>query len=140
MVSGTAISLRLRAGQGPAAVFDAVTAAVDGFSAIQALDRTTARRLAIVAEEIVANLIEHAAHGRDIAVALSLDLEDGGLLLTLTDDSDAFDPRDAAPADLPNPVRGGGVGLALVKAWCDILSYDSEAGHNRLTLRFRTGT
>ena len=36
---------------------------------------------------------------------------------------------------MPNAERGGGVGLALVKAFAQIESYVSEGGLNRLTLR-----
>jgi anti-sigma regulatory factor (Ser/Thr protein kinase) len=137
MVSGTAISHRHKAGQGPSAAMDAVAAAVDRFAVAQALGAVTARRLAIVAEEIVANLLDHAAHDRDIAFTLTLEPLGDGPGLTLVDDSDAFDPRSVAPAEMPNPERGGGVGLTLVRAWCDIVSYDSDLGSNRLILRFR---
>lgn len=113
-------------------------AAVDAFAAAQALDATTKRRLAIIVEELLINVIDHAIHGRDIALGLDLQTVEDGVAITIDDDSIAFDPRTVAPPELPNPDRGGGVGLAIVKAWADIVSYDSEHGRNRLVLRLRS--
>lgn len=137
MVSGTTISHCHKAGRELSDALLAATGAVEAFAGTAELDRVTARRLAIIVEEIVANILDHAAHGRDIAFTLSLHPDEGGPLVTLEDDSDAFDPRSVAPAEAPNPDRGGGVGLALVAAWADIVSYDSTGGRNRLVLQQR---
>lgn len=115
-----------------------MTAGVEAFAEAQMLDAVTRRRLAIVVEELVANLIDHAAHRRDIVFSLTLDAGLQGPAVVLEDDSDAFDPRGVAPVDAPNPVRGGGVGLALVAAWCDFVSYETNHGRNRLALRLRS--
>lgn len=137
MVSGTTISHCHKAGHEVSGALLAAMAAVHGFADAQALSTAMTQRLAIVVEEIVANLIDHATHGRDITFVLSLDHGEHGLLVAIEDDSDAFDPRSAALPEMPNPVRGGGVGLALLSAWADIVSYDSGGGRNRLVLRFR---
>ncbi|MCW1429467.1 ATP-binding protein [Novosphingobium sp. JCM 18896] len=137
MVSGTTISLRHQAGQAAGDALIAAMALVDRFARSQALEVPAAQRLAIVVEEIVSNLIDHAAHGREITFALTLDQDEAGPHILLDDDSDPFDPRAAPLPDSPNPVRGGGVGLALVDAWCDIVAYDSAQGRNRLILRLR---
>lgn len=137
MVSGTTISHCHKAGHELSDALVAATNAVDRFASAEGLDRITARRLAIIVEEIVANLLDHAAHDRDIAFKLSLDRGESGPLVTLEDDSDAFDPRTVPIAEMPNPERGGGIGLALVAAWADIISYDSAGGWNRLVLRQR---
>jgi anti-sigma regulatory factor (Ser/Thr protein kinase) len=108
--------------------------AVDEFAGAQALHATMARRLAIIVEEIVTNVLGHASPGRDIALTLRLHQDDEGLFVTLEDDSIPFDPRLAPLPELPNPDRGGGVGLALVKAWTEIVSYDCEGSQNRLVL------
>jgi len=137
MVSGTTISHCHRSGQELSDALVAATNAVETFAGEQELDRITARRLAIIVEEIVANLLDHAVHDRDIAFNLSLRRGESGLLVTLEDDSDPFDPRSVAPAEMPNSERGGGVGLTLVAAWADIISYDSAGGWNRLVLQQR---
>ena len=137
MVSGTTISHCHKSGHELSEALVAATDAVDSFADAEGLDKITARRLAIIVEEVVANLLDHAAHGRDIAFHLSLDRGESGTLITLEDDSDPFDPRTVPIAETPNPERGGGVGLALVTAWADIVSYDSAGGRNRLILRQR---
>ena len=105
------------------------------FAGEQALPATTTRRLAIIVEEIVTNVLCHASDGRDIALTLRLHHGEDGLFVTLEDDSIPFDPRSAPLRELPNPDRGGGVGLALVKAWTKIVSYDCEGRQNRLVLQ-----
>jgi serine/threonine-protein kinase RsbW len=137
MVSGTTISHCRKSGHDPCEALAAAQAGVDDFAGVQGLDRVAARRLAIIVEEVVANLLDHAAHDRDIAFGLSLERNEGTVLITLEDDSDAFDPRTVPIAETPNPDRGGGVGLTLVAAWADIVSYDSAGGRNRLILRQR---
>ena len=137
MVSETTISHCHKSGREISDALAAATGAVDSFAHSEGLDRVTARRLAIIVEEIVANLLDHAAHGRDIMFSLTLDRDEAGAFVALDDDSDPFDPRSAPAAEMPNPERGGGVGLALVTAWADIVSYDSTGGRNRLLLRLR---
>ena len=110
-------------------------AAAREFADQRALDAMTVRRLAIIVEEIVTNVLCHASSGREIALTLRLRQDDAGLFVTLEDDGDPFDPRLAPLRDMPDPERGGGVGLALVKAWTDIVTYHAAGGGNRLVLR-----
>jgi anti-sigma regulatory factor (Ser/Thr protein kinase) len=137
MADGTTFSHCHRAGDAVHATLGPAQAVVDAFAAAQALDATTKRRLAIIVEELLVNVIDHAMHDRDIALGLQLRHGQDGLVITIDDDSVAFDPRSVAPPELPNADHGGGVGLAIVKAWADIVSYDSEDGRNRLVLRLR---
>jgi anti-sigma regulatory factor (Ser/Thr protein kinase) len=136
MVSRTTISHRHAAGQPLSDALRPALAAADGFVREQALGTVLGHRLAIVVEELVANLVDHAAQGRDLTFSLALDRRGDTVGLILDDDSHAFDPRGAAPIEMPNADRGGGGGLALVKAWCAIVGYDSDARGNRLVLRF----
>ena len=137
MVPETTISHCHKSGHELSQALVAATGAVDTFAETEGLDRVTARRLAIIVEEVVANLLDHAAHDRDIAFRLSLHRGESGPLVTLEDDSDPFDPRTVPAVEAPNPERGGGVGLAIVTAWADIVAYDSAGGRNRLVLRQR---
>lgn len=98
------------------------------------LNDATAARLNIVVEELVANLCDHAALPPDASIGLVLEEGPSGTVLTLTDPGPPFDPRHFRPCgDLP-PERGGGAGLALVKAWARIESYGSTGGLNILRL------
>ena len=140
MVSGTTISHCHRAGQTDAAILSAMLNAVETFAAVNALQSGTARRLAIIVEELVVNLVCHAGHGRDIVVSLGLAQEENGTLVTLEDNSDPFDLREATAPEMPDPDHGGGVGLALVKAWAEVSSYARVGERNRLILRLRAPT
>lgn len=146
MASGTTISLCHRAGDDLSRALRPALVAVHEYAARIALDAAMTRRLAIVAEELMINLLEHgsAAAGREqLNATLRLDRTDDGLVLALEDDGAPFDPRGAGPVEMPNAERGGGVGLALVKAFAQIDDYATENGQNRLILRMnprRDGT
>ena len=137
MVSGTAISRCHKAGQAAGDALIAAMALVERFASVQALETPAAQRLAIVVEEIVSNLLDHAAPGRDVRFTLALDSDEAGPRIVIEDDADPFDPRAAPLPEMPNPERGGGVGLALVGAWCDIIAYESAGGRNRMVLQLR---
>ena len=91
-----------------------------------------------IVEELLTNVLCHGSGGRDVAFRIELTLGSEGLLFALEDDGDPFDPRSAPEVQMPNAERGGGVALALVRAWTEVVSYDSVAGRNRLVLRFRS--
>lgn len=120
-------------------IVQSALAAAFEFAGKQALHAKMARRLAIIVEEIVTNVLCHAGSApaspdRDIPLTLRLHQDDAGLFVTLEDGGIPFDPRLAVLRELPNPDRGGGVGLALVKAWSEIVAYDRVGCQNRLVL------
>lgn len=106
---------------------------VRGFVELAALSRDDAERLAIVAEEWVANIVEHGAAPAGSRIGLRLALRPGLVRITVTDAGQAFDPRTAV-FDGPNPDRGGGVGLELMRAWSRVAAYGRRAGRNRIVL------
>ena len=134
MEPGESKSLRVAYNfHGASAVGDAAAAA-RGFAQAIRLDPAGTARLAIVVEELVANIFEHSGidAGRPVEMVLwHLGRE---ISLVIEDHGSRFDPRDAAPpGDLP-PERGGGAGLAIVTAWARVLSYEASGGVNRLEL------
>ena len=138
MASGTTISLCHRAGDDLARALRPALVAVHEYAGRIALDAAMTTRLAIVAEELLTNLLEYGADAApegELHVNLRLDQGEAGLGLVLEDDGAPFDPRGVGPIDMPNAERGGGVGLALVKAFAQIDDYASEGGLNRLSLR-----
>lgn len=95
------------------------------------LETGGAARLAIIVEELVANLVDHGGAGPADAIELSLSRDSAGpVTLILIDGGTPFDPRDAATDDAI-PDRGGGAGLNLVRAWASIVDYRSQGGRNR---------
>ncbi len=138
MGSGTTISLCHQAGDNLSRSLRPALVEVHEFAGRIALDAAMTRRLVIVVEELLVNLLEHSgesAGGGQLSASLRLDETARGLVLRLEDDGVPFDPRGAGAVDMPNQDRGGGVGLALVKAFAQIESYTTKSGLNRLTLR-----
>ena len=86
-----------------------------------------------MAEEWVANVVEHGGSHDGGLIALTLRGEAGLVRLTISDAGRPFDPRDAS-FDGPNVERGGGAGLALIASLCRIASYTRRRRRNRLVL------
>ena len=92
-----------------------------------------ADQLAIVVEELVANVVDHGRAPADGVIRLRLEREEALIRIEISDPGGSFDPRDHV-FDGPDPVRGGGAGLALVKAWAVIESWSRRNGRNELVL------
>lgn len=113
-----------------------LTAAARSFAGDAGLAPATAARLAILVEELVANAREHGGVSDAERIELALGLEQGAAYLTLRDPGRPFDPRLHATGG-PNPERGGGAGLELVRNWAEIVDYRRADGWNELRLRLR---
>ena len=131
MSATKSFSARHAQGDDPGEVVMAAIDAAGSFAEVAQLSPGMAARLTITVEELVANVIEHG--GAD-EVALDLADHDDRIALALADTGVEFDPREASESDLPDPETGGGVGLALVKAWSRIEGYARADGRNRLEL------
>jgi anti-sigma regulatory factor (Ser/Thr protein kinase) len=107
------------------------------FAASAALPDDAADRLAVIVEESVANIVEHGRPAVGSLIVLQLEQTGGRVRLSFSDAGLAFDPR-AVEDEGPNLDRGGGVGIALIRAWSDIEAYERRAGRNRLVLRSRS--
>ncbi len=91
-------------------------------------------RLAIIVEELVANIVEHGAPPPESDIAIELAALGADIGLMLSDAGSFFDMREAsAPADIP-PERGGGAGIALVLNWANVIAYEAVDGRNVLRL------
>ncbi|MBS0360007.1 MAG: ATP-binding protein [Proteobacteria bacterium] len=128
----------VRLAVGPETVGRALAAA-RGFADACSLEAAAADQLAVVVEEWVANILEHGRPSTASLVVMRLSLVDeGGVRLAFSDAGVAFDMRLAAPAEGPNLERGGGAGLALIRAWCEVEAYRRRGGRNRLVLRSKS--
>jgi anti-sigma regulatory factor (Ser/Thr protein kinase) len=86
-----------------------------------------------VVEEWVLNVLEHGGAPEGATIRLSLELGESAIRIEASDPGVAFDPREVE-MEGPNLERGGGVGLALVKAWTTIEGYRRIDGRNEVTL------
>lgn len=116
---------------GPEAVAKAL-AALREFLVIAPCGTDVGARLAIVVEELLLNIVEHGLPPIGDPIHLTFTRMPRGIRLAIIDGGAYFDPRSAeVPGDLP-PERGGGAGIALIRTWADILSYERRDGRNRL--------
>lgn len=139
MGAGKRFSARVSAGDDPAAASLAALAAAEDFASEAGLDARGGARLAVVVEELVSNAIRHGAANGAIAIDLTLTADEGEIALLLIDDGVAFDPTADRNFSGPDAESGGGVGLALVKAWAYGLAYTRDGGRNLIELRLRLG-
>lgn len=91
-------------------------------------------KLAIVVEELVTNALCHGGKGQDFSLSLELAEKDGSIALRMEDNGIAFNPLSVPPAKAPNPITGGGIGLAIVHAWATDTNYERGGVTNSLGL------
>lgn len=91
-------------------------------------------KLAIVVEELAFNVLDHGQPQPEDHVDLAFERVAEGVRLIMRDGCAPFDPREAEPEGEEPPARGGGAGLALVRAWSRIVGYAREGERNRLEL------
>ena len=91
--------------------------------------------------EAATNVVRHAYRGRAPGrIEVSLRRDGPALAISVADCGAPFDP-DLVPAppepdpDDPSTWPEGGMGLPIIRSACDSLSYLSEGGTNRLTMR-----
>lgn len=99
-------------------------------------DKTKVKTLIIV-EELVSNVLRHSDPARDVNLTLTLDTESDAITVEIDDDSVAFDASLEHAFAGPDPVEGGSVGLAIVRAWSENITYMRTDDRNRLTLTIR---
>ena len=120
---------------GPGGLGHAIAAA-DAFSEAGRLSAGDAARLAVIVEELVANLFDHGGLATAGVATLSLDRAGDIIELALSDPCPPFDPR-TAERSAAHDARGGGAGIDLVRAWAEFLDYRSDDDGNRLVLRIK---
>ena len=128
-------SARLEPGDDPAPAVLAALAATARFAEAAKLSSANDLRLAVIVEELVSNALRHGPRGGRLSLELALCADAQGISVELVDDGIAFDPTAERPFAGPDPVTGGSVGLALVRAWARELAYRREDSTNRLALR-----
>ncbi|HQT44204.1 MAG TPA: ATP-binding protein, partial [Halothiobacillus sp.] len=107
------------------------------------LPQQLVQKMQVVAEEAVMNVAMHAyAPGSDEAIEIRLSATLTFVELAVEDCGPEFNPLTAAekprPASLVD-AQPGGLGIKLVRRYCQDISYTRQDGHNLLTLRFPLG-
>lgn len=127
----------MASGQDPRpAIVEAIEFAREFMAEVSSLPKATVKTL-IVVEELVSNVLRHSDPAQGVNLTLSLDAEDGAILVELDDDSVEFDASRQLEFAGPDPVQGGSVGLAIVRAWGHDLRYQRSEDRNRLKLKVK---
>jgi serine/threonine-protein kinase RsbW len=101
-------------------------------------------RVELVFEEIVANIVRHAARpSGEIQVEVSLEAGADAVRLTVKDDGVAFDPcagrADVAPVATLEEAPDGGFGLMMVRRAASTMHYRrTDDGRNHLTVELKS--
>ena len=94
-------------------------------------------KAAVIVEEIVSNSLRHGGKDRDLNIGLTLDDIGDALVIEMEDDGAEFDSSDSQEFDGPDPHTGGGIGLAIVRAWGEDITYTRTRERNLLRLTIR---
>jgi len=101
------------------------------------LDDRARVKVAIIVEELVSNSLHYGGRANDLSLWLSLDDTGDAVVLEMEDDGAAFDPTCDAGFKGPDPETGGGIGLAIVRAWGEEIAYSRRSNRNHLQLTIR---
>lgn len=100
-------------------------------------DAVYAARLVI--EELVSNTIKYAYQDSEPhEILLDLRIQEGTMVLEVSDDGHPFNPLEAQAPDLSLPAADrpiGGLGLHLVRSMTDSLTYARKDGRNIVTIQ-----
>lgn len=117
---------------------------VEEFCQAQGLAKEASLDLRLVAEEVLANIIQHAHMGiEERPVELRLSAPRGFLRMEFRDEGAPFNPLDAPMPDLdtrPEARAIGGLGVHLVRSLVDEARYSREGGVNVFVLMKRVGS
>ena len=117
------------------------TELVDEFKARHGLADEDANAIHVVLDEILSNSIRHGLAGAaSHAIAVTLELSGGEIVVEIEDDGVAYDPTQAPAPVLAGTLderKEGGLGITFVRALTSSIEYRRIDGRNRLVLRRR---
>lgn len=103
------------------------------------LDEQAAHNCCLSVDEACTNIVEHgyAASCRDCVIDISCHTDDGHFVITIVDNSPAFDPLTVPDPDTKSPLANrepGGWGIYFIKKLMDRVHYTYEGMQNRLVM------
>jgi serine/threonine-protein kinase RsbW len=113
-----------------------VLEAVEGFANGISLTARAANRLAVVVEELVANVAMHAPSATRVSISVAL--HDDLLKVTVEDDGPSFNPTLGKILTVDEDLDAaaiGGLGLSLVRQMTDSLTYARTDDTNHISAR-----
>jgi serine/threonine-protein kinase RsbW len=114
--------------------------AVRAWSDRQPLSADTRDRLLTVLDELLSNVVRHAAAQQPTPIEVKVSCGDGTLEARVADEAAPFNPLLLPAPDTTSPLdrrRPGGLGVALVKALSDGVRYERAGNRNEITVYWR---
>jgi serine/threonine-protein kinase RsbW len=116
---------------------------VEAFTEAMRVSSQVAYRLAVVCEELVANIAMHGAHGAAAATFVEVEIyRDADCLhLSVEDDGRPFDPLTQPPPDTTLALddrKIGGLGIHFARHMVLDISYERSSGRNHVAAVFDT--
>lgn len=122
------------------AQLDALSGRVEAFAEEAGIGPKPAYRLQLAIDEFFNNAVDYGyPDGRAGEIAIQARRAGDRLELVFSDDGDPFDPFTAPAPDLTGTVEErpiGGLGVHLVRTFCESFSYARENGRNVKRLTF----
>lgn len=117
---------------------DALQARLQALQGVWLLSPKTLAEINLVLEEIIANIVAHGDNSKRNPITITLAKEGQELTMTVVDEGPSFDPTICVSPDTALPLQHrkiGGLGLHLVRTFCQGCSYTRENNYNILTLK-----
>ena len=110
---------------------------VEAFGNANGLSQQRVFVMNLALDELIANTVMHGLQDVPTEIDITLQVHAERLVLTIEDNGRPFDPTRGGPADVTSSLEDravGGLGLHLIKAFADRLSYEFVNGRNRVTM------
>jgi serine/threonine-protein kinase RsbW len=111
----------------------------EAFCHARNISAQTIHRFTLALEEALTNVITYAfSDGLRHEIEVRIELRDGALTATVSDDGHPFDPLSHPPPDVDAPLEDrtiGGLGIHLIRSMMDAVGYRRVDGRNHLTFR-----
>src|SRR5579863_2653962 len=111
--------------------------AFDAFCHAHRLTEAVRRRMQLVLDEVLSNVVRHGRAPETAPIDLAFSWAPSRLVVEVRDAASPFNPLDLPPPDTTLPLEArapGGLGIALVRAMLDEVTYARRDEHNILTL------
>lgn len=108
------------------------------FADISEIPKSELRQITLVVEELFSKIVRFAFEGKDQQLLeISLSKADREITLEIMVEGDRFNPLETDPEQLMDPasIDDGGMGLSLIRAFCDSINYSREEQKNILLIK-----
>lgn len=111
---------------------------LDSFAELSKLPRTELRQITMIVEELFSKIIRFGfQETKDQLVEITLFRNDKEIIIEMKDQGVPYNPLESSPDEMKDPasIDEGGMGLSLIRAFCDSIHYTRVNDHNILYIQ-----